>query len=261
MKRNVRTIKGFLAVVVTVMSVIGVVNTSWAIKSGLVNADSNNPFVQTYLTGTGMFASSDLTYVDAKDSTPTLAELSSFDSVLVWNNDYYKNPTELGNVLADYVDAGGGVVLATFSFYPVWVFPIAGRLMTDTTYSPYSVSSSDWSTASLGTYNSSHPLMSGISSITGYSRDVVDVNPGAEVVARWTDGTPFVATNHGGKVVGITVWPGDKTMTGDYPRLFANALQYSANPQSSVVPEPSSFIGLGLPLLMLGLRRFTKIRK
>ena len=33
----------------------------------------------------------------------------------MWSDYPYANPTALGNVLADFVDQGGGVVTATFS--------------------------------------------------------------------------------------------------------------------------------------------------
>ena len=48
---------------------------------------------------------------------PSLATLQAYDTVVAWTN---CNPTDSagwGNVLADYVDGGGHLVLASFSWY------------------------------------------------------------------------------------------------------------------------------------------------
>ena len=65
--------------------------------------------VKLKLEGTGLFNT-----VDAYDTTisiPSLAELQNYDAVLVYSNWIYDG-TAMGNVLADYMDSGGGVVLA-----------------------------------------------------------------------------------------------------------------------------------------------------
>lgn len=46
---------------------------------------------------------------------PTLAELMQYDAVLTWSNDSHSDSVALGNVMADYADAGGGVVVAVFT--------------------------------------------------------------------------------------------------------------------------------------------------
>ena len=47
--------------------------------------------------------------------TPTLNTLLQYDAVLHWTNDSNADSVSLGNVLADYIDAGGGVVVAVFA--------------------------------------------------------------------------------------------------------------------------------------------------
>src|SRR5690606_9448658 len=69
--------------------------------------------VQAFLVGTGQFASVDI--VDVVTTTPSLATLQNYDAVLTWSNTTYFNSTAIGDVFADYVDAGGGVVVATFA--------------------------------------------------------------------------------------------------------------------------------------------------
>jgi hypothetical protein len=44
----------------------------------------------------------------------TVASLSGFDAVLVASDLAFSEPANIGNVLAAYADAGGGVVLAEF---------------------------------------------------------------------------------------------------------------------------------------------------
>jgi hypothetical protein len=52
---------------------------------------------------------------DASIGTPTLAELQMHQAVLVFSDKVFFDPITLGNVLADYYDAGGRVVVACYS--------------------------------------------------------------------------------------------------------------------------------------------------
>ena len=77
---------------------------------------------QAKLAATGLFGAVDLFNAAASESaTPSLAQLLPYDAVLV-SPDYaepFADNVALGNNLADYVDAGGGVVcnaLATCTF-------------------------------------------------------------------------------------------------------------------------------------------------
>ena len=64
--------------------------------------------VQQKIAGTGMFDAVDI--FDAGIGTPTLAQLIQYESLFVFSNDTFFDRDALGDVLADYVDAGGGVV-------------------------------------------------------------------------------------------------------------------------------------------------------
>lgn len=202
--------------------------TSGSIRVALLGSESIPSYVtdvQTYLT-----PFSDLTVIDIVDvisSTPSLATLLNYDAVLVWSNSNYFNPVALGNVLANYVDAGGGVVLATFSWYGP-SFDLEGRIMTD--YSPFAQQDDNlYTTADMSWYNAGHPIMEGVSVVAEYYRDNVTLTAGAELVAEWADGNPFVATK--GHVVGMTLFPPPLQWTGEVPTLIHNALLWS-------VPEP-----------------------
>lgn len=242
----------YLFSVITIVLFLSVmVSGSWALNVALLEADSGFGAVEDYLVGTGMFAPGDITYYNVSVGNPTLETLMGYDSVMVWSNSLFYNSTALGNVLADYVDAGGGVVMASFSFYGYVDVSIAGRI---TDYSPFNTpGTTSFTSSTLGTYNAAHPIMDGVTSLGGSYRDNVTLKPGADLVASWADGRPLAATGNGGSVVGISLYPGESIMTGlsgDYAQLFANALYYSADAQ--VVPEPGSIMALLLGVGALG---------
>ncbi len=189
----------------------------------------------------------DIGIVDAMDvraTTPTLGDLLAYDVVVTWSNYPYADPIAMGNVLADYVDAGGAVVHSVFNWYGS-PFGLAGRFMTDG-YSPFiSLSGNHFLTASLGAYDPSHPIMAGVTSASDYYRDYVDLAPDAELVASWNDGEEFVATK--GSVVAINSYTGIYYLwTGDMGIIFHNAVNYAlsggapgwayAVPESDTVP-------------------------
>ena len=66
--------------------------------------------VQAKIAGTGLISGS-VDVLNVGSSTPTLAQLQAYDAVLFFSDASFADPTTFGNVLADYVDAGGGVVV------------------------------------------------------------------------------------------------------------------------------------------------------
>jgi hypothetical protein len=206
---------------------------SGSIKVAVVAADDASDLgdVQAYLVPFSDFAVVDT--IDVRSSTPSLSTLLDYDAVLVYCDALFNDPVAMGDVLADYVDVGGGVVLATFVWYgPTW--DLEGRIMT-TDYSPLEqAGASLYANATLDWCDSGHPIMEGVSAVKGYFRDNVGLTAGATLVANWSDGYPFVATK--GQVVGVSLFPvnhaGDpEEWTGDVPTLFHNALLWT-------VPEP-----------------------
>src|SRR4051812_3048713 len=82
-------------------------------RVGIVAASPLAGDVKPTLVATGRFADSDIDLIDAT-TTPSLATLNTYDSVLVFSDFAYKEPLQLGNNLASYVSGGRGVVTATF---------------------------------------------------------------------------------------------------------------------------------------------------
>ncbi|MBS7633520.1 collagen-like protein [Candidatus Bathyarchaeota archaeon] len=234
MEKNVMKKSAVLVVMLAVLMTISCVAIREAkaidrgsVKVALLGSDYASYIndVQAYLLPFSDLAVIDI--VEVQSSTPSLATLLNYDSVLVWSNFNFFDSVALGDVLADYVDFGGGVVLATFSWYEP-DYGLEGRIMGN--YTPFEqVGGNLYTTANLSWYNSSHPIMDGVSTISEQFRDNVTLTAGAELVAEWSDGTPFVATK--GSVVGITLFPPPSQWTGDVPNLIHNALVWA-------VPQP-----------------------
>ena len=66
--------------------------------------------VQSKVQGTNFFTS--VAAINVNTSTPTLADLQNYDSVLVFSDAPFQNAAALGNNLFSYVNGGGGVVSA-----------------------------------------------------------------------------------------------------------------------------------------------------
>ena len=214
----------------------------------LLHSEQNTAYVDdvaTSLTQYGGFTS--IGRINVASSTPTLATLQAYDSVLVWSNYSFQSATGLGNVLADYVDAGGGVVQAwgsnsTFSS----THNIQGRWITGS-YSPY-VYGYTYSTANatLGTvHQPSHPVMQGVSTFnigTGFGSGAlaaqVSLASGATAIADLSSGYNLVAERPSlaGRVIGLNFAPYSSNASysswvssTDGGRLLGNATMYVAS--------------------------------
>ena len=224
---------------------------AWAapIKSLFLGADDPLTAVMNDIIGSdARFNLAQSSTVQANASTPTLAQLQQFDSVLYWTNYYPADAVSLGNVLADYVDQGGLVVRATFIGQEV---PNQGRIGS-AGYAAFTSGRGDaYNAACLGSYDHSSSIMAGVSTLCAnqYRGDWnSDLAAGAQLVASWDDGRNFVGVNANGNVIDISLFPNVATYghaSGDYRTLFANALAYAGGNQ---VPEPA-----GLALVMVAL--------
>ncbi len=85
--------------------------------------------VQEKILGTGYFGSVDV--VNAAVTTPTAGDLAAYDAVLVWSQLGFDDPDTMGDVLADYLEAGGGIVIAAGSFDDGASWELRGRLVDD----------------------------------------------------------------------------------------------------------------------------------
>jgi hypothetical protein len=135
--------------------------------------------------------------IDVGSSTPTLSQLSAYQAVLVFSDEVgFANPDALGDLLADYVDAGGGVVLAGRAFVPG--FSLGGRFAAEG-YSPLTVDGVGVGGEQMQvTFDlASHATLSRVVRVYGgadstHASGIVET-PGSIRVASWTDGEPFSA--------------------------------------------------------------------
>jgi hypothetical protein len=195
--------------------------------------------VQAKLVATGAFASVDK--INIQFTTPTLAQLKQYASVLVFTDRAAADRVTLGNNLADYVDAGGGVVMATFAFNTL-NDNIAGRFNTDD-YWALEPALQTSGAATLGTvHEANSPIMAGVSSFdggTGSFRHPGAVNAYAVRVADWSDGLPLVVrrTINGTKRVDLNFYPPSSDngrsqfwdSSTDGAKLMANSLLFAGS--------------------------------
>ncbi|MBI1743175.1 hypothetical protein HYR54_08935 [Candidatus Acetothermia bacterium] len=215
----------------------------------LGSVDISQEDVKTFLDNTGKFLAVDM--INIGRDTPPLRRLVKYDAVLVWSDNSLGNPGLLGDILADYIDQGGGVVVAPFGFDakngPVEKRAIEGRFLTDNYYViPAESGFTYGQRRTLGqVLEKDHPIMKGIKTVDGGSRSyyapTARVTEGSTVVARWDNGDVLLAVK--------TIQKGEKTLrradvnlypasdrlvsyfwdtSSDAGDLFANALLWVA---------------------------------
>ncbi len=216
-------------------------------RVALLPADSSTNFndAQAKLQATGRFSQVDVILVQSV--TPTLAQLETYDAVLTWSNNNYANAVGLGDVLADYVDAGGGVVVSLHASTSTNVARfLGGRWLTG--YEVI-VTQGGFKTgaATLGTVQDpAHPVMSGVATFTGGSSSWRPQNTtltaGGSVVASWSDGKILVAQGAQPNRVDLGFVPMSSTASStswnpatNGALLMANALVHVAGASSANV--------------------------
>lgn len=199
--------------------------------------------VRNKLLNLGWFDS--VTVINVISSTPSLETLLAFDSVQVWSDSTFQNATLMGNVLADYVDAGGGVVIQTFAtangYAPLGRWASGG-------YQPMVPGGvTSGGSLTLGTVaDPGHPIMDGVSSFVGGSssyRGAGTLAAGSNLIASWSNGTPLIAElmTFEGPVVTLNFFPPSSDQRSDFwlantdgDLLMGNSLLYVAGANDRV---------------------------
>jgi len=179
---------------------------------------------------TGMFNSSDIDILPYP-TTLSISDLLPYDVVLTWTNNVFDDPVNIGNVLKQYVDSGGGVVLATYCYSTTWA--IQGGIL-DGNYSPFLPTSGQTVSGVLnmgGLPFPEHPIFDNITDAPSYWTNPNYSNPplntGGILLAQDTDGNNVIAENPNGKVVGISVFPSSLNDGNvETSLMFANAIYY-----------------------------------
>ncbi len=202
----------------------------YAQKVALLHADMSGraDTVRAKLVAAGL---TDVTVIDVGASTgttPTLAVLRQYQAILTWSLLGYLNRDVLGDTLAQYVDEGGGVVQAVFSF-DAGAQSLGGRWQAEE-YSVFTPAiSGPWSGLALVPIQPAHPILSGTAFDPGGLNFLSPsmLQSGADLVAEWNNGHPLVAARLGpvgGKIVGLNLFPA----MGEAGQLMAKSLQFVA---------------------------------
>ncbi len=171
---------------------------------------------------------------DACVATPTLAQLTPYDMVVTMDNSGYEDPVALGNVLANYVDAGGVVFEYAYdseeSLAPQGRFAEGG-------YMPFIPGTNPNNPVTLGEFDASSPLMQGVTELATVDNTEATLAPGATLVAKWSDGRNLLA--YKGRVISATAFVSNETVwSGNFGRLTVNGIRF-LGPHRLTVSNPS----------------------
>ena len=257
MKNPLRALR---AVVAAVVLLVGLPIAAYAQKVAVVAAEDPalSADVQAKLLATGRVTQVDIIDVRlAGTPAPTLATLLQYDAVIVWSDFSYGNPTALGNVLADYVDQGHGVVEAAFSFDSTAPDVVLGGRWRLEGYDALTLAPGDMATLSLVADLPSHAILAGVTGVAtgpgGFYHAGAFPAACAELVAHWDNGAPLVtdcAGPHGGRVVALNMFPPSSDVVGDNwlsstngGLLMANALVYAGSAAAPANNPPTVSAG------------------
>lgn len=219
---------------------------------------------QNALLASGQFAVVDIINVTGSFGTPTLAQLLQYDALLCYTNSTPADNVAWGNVLADYVDAGGGVVVAVFANSTT----TAGRNIDGRWQTGYEVivdrsGNASGANGTLGLVPvPNHPVMAGVTTFTGGSigsrPSGTAIEPGARIIAQWNDGRILVAEGANPRRIDLGFYPPDSTCSGSGwavggDLLMVNALKHVAGGASFQTYGAGCAGSLGVPSLAAGL--------
>ena len=212
-----------------------------------------------------MQAFTDLSAVDVfytVSGLPASTHLEQYDAVLLINEGPFADPVGLGDLLADYVDQGGGVIETfgppTFggTDHPLGRWDNKGYSAFDRSTTFYFFGESD-----LGAFDTTHPIMDDVTLVSANYLGASPLAPGAVWVADWwRDGVDFVATQ-GNRVVGLNIFLAKPGHTGgQLTQVVHNAISWAVrgagwldlDPGDTVIPPggqadfPVTFVTTGL---------------
>jgi hypothetical protein len=171
------------------------------------------------------------------NSNPSLAYMLDYDVILVTINYYIFSSArldDLGDKLADYSDAGGGVIQMTFSAGSSYYSQISGRWMDDG-YNPIRYAPNHYGYLSMGDVHHECDINEDVNSgQCYYKHGTSGLTAGADECIDYTNGYRLAAhtpENHhapgGGRVVGLNYFPWWPYADGDMRKLCAQSLVWA----------------------------------
>jgi hypothetical protein len=231
----------------TVLDPTGV--TARAAILGAPSSPDWNEDVRNKIEDSGLFATVDLFFAGVEDSVPTLNQLLTYGAVLVYSDTGFYDSTALGNLLADYVEGGGGVALCTFALDQDPGTALGGRFRSGA-YLPFPPANANGGNhLRLVTDEPAHPILNGVDSLDGgtssYHHMPGAVTVNTVLVAHWSNGQPLIGAREAGagRVVGLNFFPPSSDARADFwdastdgGQLMANALFWAARGQLTPTP-------------------------
>jgi len=175
--------------------------------------------------------------LNARISTPTYQLMTRYNAIVFFSYHGFQQE-ELGNLLAKYVDNGGGVVTGAYSNCGKGN-RLEGR-WAEGEYDPLKMgSTSRIKQLSMGkVLKPKHTVMNGVASFVGGDKsshgDGIG-HPDSEVIAEWANGRPLVSElkKFAGPVVGLNFYPpsadvgdGCWSVESDGAKLIGNSVYY-----------------------------------
>lgn len=207
------------------------------------------------LMGTGKLGS--VSFYNPNFGLPSLSSLQGYNAVLVFTNSAPNDPVGLGDLLKDYADAGGGVVINTYAFSSPWAI---GGGITGAGYAPLVASGSNGDVSGKLVQVAPSAIFNGVdlSALTYFHNDNYGqpgLAAGATLLATDGAGVNMIAVNGNGRIIANNTFPNYGPSFGtnaEYYKLTANELV-----AVSAVPEPASYAMLlaGLGAVAFGAKR------
>jgi hypothetical protein len=247
-----------------------------AASTNTANPQTNTRFTdpRDKLMATGLFSEvaiiSTTQYQNGADLT--LADLEPYDAIITWTNMSHEDAEHIGNLLADYVDQGGGVVVAVFSNTSTdpqrhlrgrWQVGGPGGAYIAI---PQAGGHKHGTFAALGqVFEPGHPILDGVNSFQtaigvgpppwgGYRPVILGITPGSTRIANWTTGETLVALAPNPRVVELGFHPVSNAVADGYwddstdgGRLMANALLWAGRELTTCPPDLTTGAVAGQP--------------
>ena len=248
--------KGIVAGVALAAATLTATGAMAGARSLVIGAqDGGDPTAE--LSAVGTFDALDFL---STDTGLTFAGLSGYNSILAYSNFPPGDAVAFGNLLQQFSDAGGVVVLATYGFSNPWAF--GGGIMS-TGYAPLTNLGSNGDVDGTIVQVAADPIFTGVDlGAVSFFHNSNYAHPGldtdAVLLATDGNGVNMIARNATGNVYGFNLFPASGFGTNEETyKLFANALQ-GGNVVNTGVPEPATW---GLMILGFGAAGATLRRR
>lgn len=175
--------------------------------------------------------------LDARNVILTAEIVADYDAVVTWGNQVYEQSILTGDVLADFVDGGGGVVVCAWAMEDSFLRGINGRFLEEgymaTSRSPDPV---DEPILGLGNVRGEHRILAEVATFSASRRSAeIELAEDADLVASYDNGEVLVATKQpSGRTVVFNAFPisSDEYPVGwdvdtDGARLLGNTVWWS----------------------------------